>query len=241
MAIAKDIGSSKLGTRITNTVTTNTFTTGGTNRLMVAFIAAADNVGSANNTTIATVTDSSGLTWHQAVISNSSQIGFCAAIWYTFAPLTLTNKTVTVTTSNSAATIFVDVVAFTGTATTGLDGYDAIGQTNNNTNTGTTASCAVVTNRAASWVWGVGMDPQSNATVTAAAGQTIDAQGHNTTDLQVHWAQRLTATTAAAGTTVTVSTTLSASDIWEMAAVEILAPAAAPPLRHALLLTGAGM
>ena len=222
ISIAVDVTTSKLGALHASTVTTSPFSTSSPNELLLAFISSANATG--KGSPIISSVSGAGLIWVEAVGTNSDARGSQVRIFRAFATSILTSQTVTATSSDSSSTVFINVVTFTGGATTGTNGAGAIGAIGTATGVSNEPSKSIITTRNHSWVWGVGSDPQSDTGYTPRPGlnQTVNASGDNTTDKQQHWVNRQNATTPSSGTTATINDALGASDVWELAVIEIL-------------------
>lgn len=220
--IAVDMSTSKLGQYLTGTVTTNTFSTSSSDELLLAFVASS---GSSDRDapTIPSV-PGAGVAWTEVVGTNADARGSQARIFRAFAPSVITSQTVTASSSDTSSTMFIDVVAFRNVVTTGTNGSGAIGATASATGVSNDPQIALTTTRDNSWIWGVGADPQSDVRYATLAGpnQAINASGDNGYNKAQYWADKENSTTPSAGTRVTISTTLGESDVWEVAAVEIL-------------------
>jgi hypothetical protein len=109
-----DSGGSPAGTSLT----TPAMTTGGTNRVLVAFIAFNKESGAVP--TVSSVTDTSGLTWTKldavtlATYTITNPIIARGEIWWAQAPLLLSSVTVTANFSSAPTAAVLDVVAFSG-------------------------------------------------------------------------------------------------------------------------------
>jgi FtsP/CotA-like multicopper oxidase with cupredoxin domain len=198
------------------TITSPSMTTKGANELLVAFVMGSSPSPSLN-TTVTGITNTGGaLTWTRAVITNG-QPG-TAEIWWAYATARMTG-TVTATLSQSVASRSITVVSFTGTAA----GAAAIGATGGHSSATGAPSASLVTTRANSWVFGAGNDWTLPIARTLGAGQTLVQQYLASTN-DTYWVQRQTASTPAAGTTVTINDTAPTTDMSNLSIVEIRTP-----------------
>ncbi|MEN3309541.1 MAG: hypothetical protein V7603_5743, partial [Micromonosporaceae bacterium] len=199
------------------TIASPRFSTHHGGELLVAFLASD---GPQTATQKVAAVSGAGLTWTLASRANA-QPG-SAEIWTAVAPAALTDVTVTGTRVLGGYLGSLTVASFTGADLTA---------------TLTTASAAAAggvphvslrTTRADSWVWGVGADWSNAVAHPAGAAQTqVDQYLAPVGD--TYWVQRTTATTPAPGTTVTLDTTAPTGDMWDLAAIELVAaPDTAP-------------
>lgn len=198
------------------TASTGVFSTTQNNELLLAFVSA----GSAQNSISGVA--GGGLTW-ELVNRANTQPGD-AEVWRAFAPSPLSNVSVSATLAQSAAWS-ITVVAFTGADTSGTNGSGAVGA---NAIFGAASGApagSLQTTRAGSWVFGVGTDGSTAATITADANQTVVHQYPSTVN-NTYWVQRQNSPTPAAGTTVSIDDTAPAADSYDLLLVEVL-PAAA--------------
>ncbi|WP_208711209.1 galactose oxidase-like domain-containing protein [Sinomonas sp. R1AF57] len=193
-----------------STVTATGLTTTGTNELLLAFVS-SDGPNAANSASIGGVTGA-GLTWTLRQRSNA-QPG-TAEVWQAVAPAALSNASVTASQASGSWQASLTVVAFLGADTASGAVKAASGATGAPTAT-------VTTTRAGSWVWAVGTDWSNAIARTAGAGQTLVDQFLAPAG-DTYWVQRQTATTAGAGTSVTINDTSPTSDQWDLALVEVL-------------------
>jgi len=203
-----------------SSITSGAFSTTSGNDLLVAFIA-SDGPAASGGQTISSVTGA-GRTWKLAVRTNA-QAG-TAEIWTAVAPGPLSGVTVTATRSSGAYGGSIDVVAFSGAATTSSG---AVGSASAATGA---PSVALTTTSSGSWVWGVGDDYDNAISRTVPAGQTkFDEFLASTGD--TYWAQSQTAPGNPANTKVTLNDTAPTTDRWDLSAIEIRpgVPDASPP------------
>jgi hypothetical protein len=198
----------------TTTTQTPAFSTASPNELLLAFIAADDDVGPGNHVTSVS---GAGLTWELVVRANGSR--GMSEIWRAFAPSPLTNVAVSATIAQNT-TSTVTVVTFTGVDTFGVNGSGAIGATASKSAVGA-PSVSVTTTRNNSWVFGVGNDWDGAVSRTLGAGQTLIHQYLPWVGA-TYWIQRRTTTTPTAGTVVTINDTAPSNHQYNLAVVEIL-------------------
>lgn len=199
------------------TIASPKFSTQHGGELLVAFLASD---GPQTGTQQIGAVSGGGLTWSLASRANA-QPG-AAEIWTATAPSALTDVTVTASRVLGGYLGALTVVSFTGADLTATPASTSAAAA-------TGAPTATVrTTHANSWVWGVGAD-WSNATGrTAGAGQTVVDQ-YLAPVGDTYWVQRTSATTPAAGTAVTLNDTAPTGDMWDLAAIEVVAaPDSAP-------------
>jgi alpha-tubulin suppressor-like RCC1 family protein len=190
----------------TSTVTTAPFTTGGP-RLLVAFTG-SDGPATKQTTTVS----GAGLTWTLAERANTK--GGTAEIWTAQATAPLNNATVTSTPKTPGYNQSLTVVAFTGASGTGATA--SAGKAKG------APTVSLTTTQPESWAFAVGEDYSNAIARTLGPGQSQISQWVDLTPGETFWVQDQTATTPTAGTTVTLNDTAPTTDIWDMAAVEIL-------------------
>jgi hypothetical protein len=81
---------------------------------------------------------------------------------------------------------------------------------------------SLTTTASGAWVFGVGEDYSRSVARTLGSGQSLVSQWVDTAPGETFWVQDQSATTANAGTGVTINDTAPTNDIWNLAAVEIL-------------------
>ena len=196
----------------------DSFSTGSANQLLLAFVS-ADNPGFGGATVVSGIAGG-GLTW-QLVQRTNAQLG-TAEIWRAFATAQLNAVPITATFSTSVRSS-ITVVSFTGVDRTGVNGSGAIGAvgTGNGPNGAPTAS--LTTTRAASMVFGVGVDWDHNISRTVGSGQTLVHQFLSSAD-GTYWVQRVNNTVPLKETLATINDTAPTSDRYNLSIVEILAP-----------------
>ena len=188
-------------------VTTAPFSTLGP-RLLVAYVSSDGPAGRQSATV-----SGAGLTWTLVARANRKDTG-TAEIWQARATGALTGATVTSTPSARGYDQSLTVLAYTGAA--GIGASAATGK-----NTGAPA-VTLTTTAPGSRVFGVGEDFSHAAVPAPATGQTMIAQQIDPTPGESFWVQNYTAAIAAAGTPVTVNDTAPTTDVWNLAAAEIL-------------------
>ena len=196
------------------TITTSTFSTTTAGELLLAFISADDT--SAGGQQVGGVSGA-GLTW-QLVVRTNAQRG-TSEIWRAFAPSIVSSASVTATLAQSAASIAV--VSFSGADPSGTSGSGAIGATKSASAASGAPTGSLVTTRNGSLVVGVGNDWDSNTSRTLGSGQTLVHQ-YLATVGDTFWVQRMSASTPAAGTTVTINDTAPTADRFNLSLCEIL-------------------
>ena len=198
-------------------VTTAALSTGGSNRLLLAFVA-ADNTSSTN--TKVTSISGGGLTW-QLVVRANAQRG-TAEIWRAFAASPVTNIAVTATLSQSVASSMT-VLALTGVDTSGANGSGAIGAVASAGGASGAPKATLTTTRAGSWVFGVGNDWDNAISRAVGSNQALVHQYMPPVN-DTYWVQRTIDAAGPAGATVTLNDSAPKSDRWNLAAVEIRLP-----------------
>jgi len=199
-----------------STIVTPAFTTAAANELLLAFVS-ADAPSSGTNTTVSSIAGG-GLTW-VLVRRTNTQLG-TAEVWRAFAPAVLSNVTVTAILSRSTAASMT-VVTFTGVDTSGTSGSGAIGATASGNAASGTPTANLSTTRNNSWVFGVGTDWDNATARTVPANQTMVHQ-YLATVGDTYWVQRMTSTTPASGTVVTINDTAPTADRYNLTIVEVL-------------------
>ncbi|HEY5152229.1 MAG TPA: Ig-like domain-containing protein, partial [Mycobacterium sp.] len=196
-------------TQASTTITSPAFSTTKPGDLLVAFVT-SDGARSTSQSfrTVA----GGGLTWRLRQRANA-QAG-TAEIWTATAASTLSGARVTATRARGSYLGSLTVVAFSG-ADTVTGGATAAASAA----TGA-PSVKLTTTRAGSWVWAVGEDWDRAVARTVPQSQTLVDQ-FLASVADTFWAQRLDATTPAAGTTVTIYDIAPTTDRWDLAAIEI--------------------
>jgi YVTN family beta-propeller protein len=193
----------------TGIVTTAPFSTTGP-RLLVAFTS-SDGAAARQTTTVT----GAGLTW--TLVQRANTKGGTAEIWTAEATGPLTNATVTSTPKTAGYDQSLTVVAFTGAAGIGASASDGKAKG--------APAVSLTTTEPGSWVFGVGEDYSHAIARTLGPDQSLISQWVDPGPGETFWVQDQAATTPVAGTTVTMNDTAPTTDIWNLAAVEIL-PAA---------------
>jgi chitodextrinase len=153
-----------------------------------------------------------GVTWQLRQRTNVQ--GGTAEIWQAVAPDALTNVVFTATRGGGSWQGAMTVAAFTGADTSSAG---AVASANALTGAPT---ASLTTTRADSWVWGVGVDWDKAQARTLGAGQTLVDQYFSPSG-DTYWTQRRTATTASAGTAVTINDTAPTTDRWNLSLIEV--------------------
>src|SRR5205823_14525586 len=198
------------------TITSPTFSTNGASELLVAFVGADDRTA---GNTVSGVTGG-GLTW-TLVRRTNTQRGD-SEIWRAFSASTLSGASVTATLTQGAAASLT-VVSFAGVDTTGTNGSGAVGATGSGSAATGAPTASLVSTRANSFVFGVGLDWDAGPARTLGANQTMVHQ-YAATNVITAWVQRTTSPVAASGTTVTINDTAPTADRYNLTICEILPP-----------------
>jgi hypothetical protein len=196
------------------TATTPTFSTGVAGELVVATVG-ADGPQTAQTATVS----GAGLTWTRANRANTKPGD--SEIWTATAPSTLTNATVTATTSKTGYDVALSVLTIQGAA-----GVGATGATGNK---GTNASVTMTAQASGSLGIAVGNDYDSAAARTLPSGQALSSQWIDSATGDTYWTQYTTGAGPAAGKPLTLSATSPSSDRWNMAGIEVEAGGGGPP------------
>ncbi len=231
-ALILDANVSVLGAKAT-TVTSPSFSTSAGNEILLAFVA-ADYLGGTNSSV--TGVTGAGLTW-ALVLRTNAQSG-SSEIWRAFAPLPLSNVSVTATLSQSVVSS-ISVLSFTGADTTGTNGSGAIGATKSASAASGAPTASLVTTRNNSWVFAVGNDFDNAIARTPGANQAL-VQQYLTSAGDTYWVQKQISTTPLSGTTVTINDTAPTGDRYNLSVVEILPTTAPPPPTYSISGTVSG-
>jgi uncharacterized protein (TIGR03437 family) len=195
------------------------------NELFLALVATGAIAGKRENSPVmVTGVSGGGLTW---VLVNRTQVQRgTAEIWSAFAPTPLTGVSITATLSDSIAASMT-VMSFAGVNTNGTNGSGAIGATGSGNASSGAPQAALITTYNNSLVIGVGTDTSNANARTVGSGQTIVHQ-YLASVSNTYWVQQMNSTTAASGSSVTISDSAPTSDPYNLSIVEILAaPSAA--------------
>ena len=192
-------------------ITSPTFTTHQANEVLIAFLT-SDGPNRAGGETFSAVTGG-GLTWSLRARANS-QPG-TAEIWQAVAPQTLTNVSVTAMRASGSYIGTITVVSFSGADTS------RTGATNSGSASTGGPTVSLTTTVGNSWVWGVGNDWSRATARTPGSNQTVVDQ-YLAPVGDTYWTQRQNATTANAGTAVTINDTAPTNDTWDLAAIEVV-------------------
>jgi hypothetical protein len=193
------------------------------NTLLVALIS-ADGPATGTNTTVNSMNNNASapnLTWTRAQRANTQR--GTAEIWWAFAPTAHPTMTVTAV-LNFSEPASMTVVGFTGAANS-LVGAATIAA-NGALNSNTIPSASITSTRANSWVFGVGVDWDSNRVLTQSANSTMINQ-FQTSNGDTYWSQRTTNPVPLAGIPTTLSVTYPGAthpDRWNFALIEIRQP-----------------
>ena len=196
------------------TIASPAFSTTAGSELVLAFVA-TDNLSS---TTTVTGVAGGGLTW--ALVRRTNTQRGTAEIWRAFAPAVLTSVTATATLSQSVAAS-ITVMTFKGVDSSGTNGSGAIGATGTGNNGAGAPTASLTTTRANSLIVGVGNDWDNAIARTPGANQVVVSQ-YLATVGDTFWVQRVTTTTIAAGTVVTVNDTAPTGDQFNLTICEVL-------------------
>jgi fibronectin type 3 domain-containing protein len=192
-------------------ITSPTFSTHAANEVLIAFLT-SDGPNKAAGESFSSVTGG-GLTWSLRARANG-QPG-TAEIWQAVAPQILTNVSVTAMRASGSYGGAITVVAFSG-ADTSRTGATSSG------NAGTGApGVSLTTTVGGSWVWGVGNDWSTATARTPGSNQTVVDQ-YLAPAGDTYWVQSQNAVTANTGTAVTINDTAPTSDMWDLAAIEVV-------------------
>jgi chitodextrinase len=198
-------------TSISSSIVSSPISTTNSNELVLAFISADGPSGAAQ--TITSVTGG-GLTWTLRKRSNA-QAG-TAEVWQAVAasPVTNVNVTAVLASPNSLYQGAITVVAFQGAS------IGTLGATAGASAATGAPSVSLLTTRANSWVWGVGMDWDRATARTVGSGQT-KVNEFLASSGDTFWVQRQTNITPVAGASVTINDTAPTNDRWNLAIIEI--------------------
>ncbi len=219
-AITLDVTASR--DQSSSTVSTSPFSTGSANELLLAFVS-TDYLSGAN-TTVSGVSGG-GLSW--VLVRRTNVQRGTAEIWRAFAPLALSNATVTATISQSVG-CSLTVMSFAGVDITGTNGAGAIGATATANSSRGAPAASLTTTRNGSWVVGVGNDFDNAINRTPGPNQVVVHQYLSAVG-DTYWVQRQTAPTATSGTTVSINDTLPTTDRFNLSICEILPVASGSP------------
>jgi len=200
------------------TVSSPLFSTVVKNELLLAFIS-TDATGGTNTTV--TGASGGGLTW--ALVKRTNQESGTSEIWRAFAPAVLSNVRVTATLSQSVVSS-ITVSSFSGVATGGTNGSGAIGAVASGYASGGAPGATLVTTQNGSLVVGVGNDYDNAISRIPVSGQSLLHQDLSSTG-DTYWVQRLNATTASKGTTVSLGDSSPTTDRYNLSICEVLPPA----------------
>jgi hypothetical protein len=191
------------------TIAAPPLTTGAPGELLLAFVSSD---GPSSGGQSFSGVSGGGLTWTLRARANA-QAG-TAEIWQAAAPAALTNATITATRAKGGYQGAITIAAFSGADTT------LAGAAGSASAASGAPTASLVTTRAGSWVWGVGEDWDKATARTVGPNQTMVDQFLSPSG-DTFWTQRQTTTTAAAGSTVTISDSAPSADRWDLALVEV--------------------
>jgi beta-lactam-binding protein with PASTA domain len=180
--------------------------------LLVAFAASDGPTSSKQTLTVS----GAGLTWTLKQRSNT-QLG-TSEIWTASAPTALVNVTVTAKQATGWFDQSLTVVAFRGAGGTGASA--AAGAASG------PPSVSLTTTRAGSLVYGVGNDWSAAVDRVVGADQVLVHQWVDSGVGDTFWVQARSAPMSAAGSIATINDTAPTTDLWNLAAVEILTSSA---------------
>ncbi|HKV42898.1 MAG TPA: carboxypeptidase regulatory-like domain-containing protein, partial [Blastocatellia bacterium] len=209
--ITPDVTTTKDGSTASTSIATNAFSTTAGGELLLAFVA-TDYLSGANTTV--TGVSGGGLTWSLVVRSNT-QPGD-AEIWQAVAPSPLSNVTVTATLSQKVEALLT-VMSFKGVSIP-----TAIGAIASEGSVSGAPSATLVTKGSNSWVLGVGNDYENATQRTPGPNQSVVSQ-FLTSLGDTYWVQEQNGAIPSSGTSVSINDTAPARDMFNVAAVEILA------------------
>ena len=203
-------------TGFNSVITTGGLTTVVANCLLLARVT----ITAGGGTTI--VTDSGSHTWTK-VISATIQ-SRPVEIWVALSALALVSVTVTSTGQNGGQNIGIAVDVISGVDTGSGNGTSAIGATVSANGASGSPTVNLITTRNNSWVFAMNGQHEPT-TASAGSNQTIEYQLPDSRGFASGDAIKQNSTTSTSGTTVTSNLTGLNSD-WNIAAVEVLPPAA---------------
>ncbi|MBW4033461.1 MAG: hypothetical protein HIU88_12500 [Acidobacteria bacterium] len=153
-----------------------------------------------------------GLSW--SLVTRANGQSGDSEIWTATASAALSGVTITATEATSSSSQTLTVIAVSGAAGVGASGQASAG-------TGA-PTISLTSTRAGSLVFGVGNDYSAATARTLASGQTLVHELTSTGSGDDYWVQRITGTTASAGNSITLVDTAPTSDMWNLAAVEVI-------------------
>lgn len=214
-AITIDTTASTHGAVASSSISSPSFSTQGSNELILAFV--ATDYLSGNNTTV-TGLSGAGLTW--ALVKRTNVQSGTSEIWRAFATAPLSQVIAKATLSQSVIAS-ITVASFAGVDSTGTSGSGAIGATAGANASKGAPSASLTTTRNGSWVFGVGNDYDNAIGRTPDAGQSLVDQ-YLTSAGDTYWVQMQNAPTPVAGTLVKISDSAPTGDRFNLSIVEIL-------------------
>jgi len=195
------------------TITTPPLSTSASGELLVALVSSDGAPGVPQSVA---VSSSGSLTWTRVRQANGS--GGDSEIWTAAAASPLSDVTVTSTQSPTATSQSLTVVA--------LEGGAAVGASASASGASVAPAVSLTTTAATSMTLAVGNDFDQALPRTPAVGQVLLSQWLDAGTATAHWTQVTSSPSAAVGQVVTMADTTSAADSFNLAAVEIVPPAA---------------
>src|SRR4051794_12809051 len=182
-------------------------TTTNADDLLLAFVSS-----DGRSTGQTSVVSGGGLTW--SLVKRANARAGVSEIWKAQAGAKLTGAVIRSAPTQTGFHQSLHVVAFTGASGVGASV------------TGGAASGApkvtLTTTASNSWVWGVGNDWDNSLPRTPGSGQKLVHQWVDSAAGDTFWMQSQTASTAGAGTAVSIDDSQPTTDQWNLAAVEVL-------------------
>jgi Big-like domain-containing protein/fibronectin type III domain protein/lysyl oxidase len=216
--VAQHVGSMVIENQVTQngttTVTTPSFSTSGTNELLVATVA-SDNATPGQTA----VVSGGGLAWSR--IARANQQAGDAEIWTAIAPAHLNGATITATAGTPGFDLSLTVMAILGAG--------AIGATNTAAAASGAPSVSFTSTGAGTFGIAVGEDPSSATARVLGSGQALVSQWIDGAGGDTFWTQDTSAATTSSGQNVVLRDSSPTSDVWNLAAVEVVPTGSAPP------------
>jgi chitodextrinase len=184
------------------------FSTSQNNELLELFV--SSNGGT--NDAVSSVSGG-GLSWTLRARSNGHN--GTSEIWQAVATQSLSGATFIVTMNQNNLTT-VTLASFIGART------DLNGATATTSGASGAPSVTINTQNASSWVWGVGNDWSNEAARTPGTGQTLQYQLPILATSDTFWVQSNDNQSHAAGFPINISDTAPTTDMWNLAAIEIV-------------------
>ena len=210
--VAKKIGTLSIDTSVTGTgkttAVTPAFSTSEAGELLMAF---GDADGPSTGAQSMTVSGA-GLTWTLVRRSNAQHGD--AEIWSAKAPSKLSGATVTATATATGFAQALTVVAITGA--------EGIGSSSAAAAASGAPTISMLATHSGSLAFGTGNDWSKSVARTLGAGQEMLSQTLESGSGDTFWTQYQKSPSAEVGQTMTVNDTAPTSDVWNMAAVEVI-------------------